>query len=332
MRISIAGWTLLVFCLGLCRAGAVRADESSSERAKRHFNRGTELFDAGEHAEAVAEFREANRIKPTWKLLYSIGQCEALLKRHGRALDAFEAYLSKGGDDVPPDRRQEVLAEIDRLRRLVGALDVSAPDGGRILVDGDPRGTAPLPGRLRVAAGVDHVVELVIDGEAVDRREVRVGGRERIEVVLGPEAAEPTSVDAGRGEVESESDPEGGGPADRSDDLRILGWVSIGMGSALLAGGAVTGGLALSLDSDLESDCSANGCPPDRHDDLDRRDALALTTDVLLGVGAAAAVTGVLLLTVFSGGAETRPEAEGSLALTPTVLETGGGLSLRGRF
>ena len=114
------------------------------EEAKVACGKGRDLFEQGNYVEAAGSFRKAYELKPNWKILYNIGQCEASAKRHGLALTAFEEYFSRGGDDIPPERKDEVLAEISRLKLIVGMLEIFAPDGAEIAIDNVIRGTAPL--------------------------------------------------------------------------------------------------------------------------------------------------------------------------------------------
>ena len=57
-------------------------------------------FMDGQFGKAAMKFREANVLKPSWKLFYNIGQCETAAKHYGLALEAFEQYLARGGDGV----------------------------------------------------------------------------------------------------------------------------------------------------------------------------------------------------------------------------------------
>jgi hypothetical protein len=110
------------------------------------------------------------------------------------------------------------------------------------------------------------------------------------------------------------------------DPYRTWGWVAVGVGGAILAGAGVTGIMSLDLDRDLSTKCGPlHRCPPVLHDDVDRLDTLTLTTDVLLGVGAAAVITGTLLLTVFSGD-------DADIQVQPAVGPGSVGASLGGRF
>ena len=112
----------------------------------------------------------------------------------------------------------------------------------------------------------------------------------------------------------------------RPDPYRTWGWVAVGVGGAILVGAGVTGILALDLDGDLSNRCDASQrCADSLQGDIDRLDTLTLTTDILLGVGAAAVITGTLLLTVFSGD-------DAGLQVQPAVGPGGVGASISGRF
>lgn len=104
-------------------------------------------------------------------------------------------------------------------------------------------------------------------------------------------------------------------PPARKRGWFVPGTVVTGLGGALLLAAVGTGTRALLLHQDLEVAC-AGGCPPAREADVDTGKALALTTDVLIGVGAAAAVTGAILLIVQG----RRPARRAALALSPRVL------------
>ena len=68
------------------------------------------------------------------------------------------------------------------------------------------------------------------------------------------------------------------------------------MCALFLAGGAVTGVWALSLDGDLEGDCVDGHCPPGRSSDIDRLGTLTTTTNILLGVGVTVTASGIVML------------------------------------
>ncbi|MBN2530773.1 MAG: hypothetical protein JXR76_30580 [Deltaproteobacteria bacterium] len=53
-----------------------------------------QLFENEQYPEASAKFRKAYELKPSWKILVSIGQCEATAKNRGG--------MNVVGDVAPP--------------------------------------------------------------------------------------------------------------------------------------------------------------------------------------------------------------------------------------
>ena len=114
--------------------------------------------------------------------------------------------------------------------------------------------------------------------------------------------------------------------------LYIGGRVTLVAGVGLLVGGAITGGLAFSIDADLKKNCDKWNCGPDYHDDVDRRQSVALATDILLPLGALVVAGGIVMI-VF-GNKEEKAKGKGgkALSLRPTVELGTAGATLKWRF
>jgi hypothetical protein len=314
-------WTNIVCLVALLSliGGVALGDDKKT--AKKYFSEGAKLFEQEKYKEAADAFRRAYQAKPAWKLMYNIGQSEAVAKRYGLALDAFEKYLALGGDDVSLDRREEVLAEVRRLRDMSGAVEIIAPAGALVVIDGVERGKTPLPGPLNVAAGVVHQVQVTLDGEIILERHAQVSGGNSITVrpdETKQETAEPApaveSAPTDTSVTEEETD-------DGMSTLGVWGWSTAGLGAALLIGGAVTGGLTLGY----------NDVTSDETDKIEKRDDLALTTNILLGTGAAALVAGVVILIVDKKKKNTE-ESTARVNVQPLVGQDHFGAALRGSF
>jgi hypothetical protein len=308
------------------RPGGISAEEGEQDARGWH-KQGVEAFKEGNYDDASRAFREAQKLRPTWKLNYNIGQCEAAAKRYGLALEAFEAYLVGGGDDVPDERREYVSAEIRRIQPLVGVLEVEAPPGVEVLVDGALRGVLPLAGPLRVAAG-PHAVQFDKEGERLYEQKINVaGGMTSLVTLPGeessvpPEKREPVEEQAAADEVPSGRSP-----------LWGVGWAAFGVGAAVAIGGAITGGLALGKSNDLADSCPDKESCPEKYSDLpEEADRLALATNILLPVGSVLAVTGIVLVIVGRGGGKEKGDRAG-LEVAPIAGPSLTGLSLGGRF
>jgi hypothetical protein len=313
----------------LVLAGTARTQDAAAV-ARAAFEEGKTLFEAGEFERAADAFRRAEAARPNWKLLYNIGQCEAAAKRYGLALDAFEKYLVQGGDEIDRTRQAEVRDELERLRALVGFARLVAPAGAEVLVDGVSRGTAPLERDLPVAASVSHKAQALVGGRVAAERTFQVSGGRTVDVDLI--AALPPAAPEERTDRTGPSDrPDRPAAADSSEPgaspLRPLGWVGVGLGAALLAGGGITGGLALKKDGELGDECGGNTCFSGSYDLLDQRDRLATASTALFVAGGVVAAAGVVLLIVDAKRGGEPAATEGvALGIGP------GAVMLTGRF
>ena len=73
-------------------------------------------------------------------------------------------------------------------------------------------------------------------------------------------------------------------------------------GGVLVIGGVITALVADRMYGDLEANCPDHVCPPERQGDIDALRATSITTDVLLGVGVAAAAAGFVWYLVAAKG------------------------------
>ncbi len=299
------------------------------EDAKELHARGVLLYEQGEYQAAARAFREAYRLRPTWKLLFNVGQCEATIKRYGLAVEAFEGYLISGGDDVPLDRRDYVVEELRRLQPVVGRLDLIAPNGVEVRVDGEHRTEMPLPGPVRISAGT-HDVAFWRNGEEVFRKTVNIAGGMTTSVEWHEETPSPSTPTPAPQPMKPVAETVDTAAAGETVEISPkpmtpIGWAAVGTGLAITAAGAVTGALAIRKAGTLEENCEVKSeCPATNRDLQTSSTRLATTTDVLLPVGIAVAVMGVVL--VILGKRQQRNER--ALGLQPN----GAGLMVEGRF
>ena len=96
----------------------------------------------------------------------------------------------------------------------------------------------------------------------------------------------------------------------------------------MLLGGGATGVATMSLNGELEDECADGKCLPDSHEKLDKRDALALTSDILIWGGVAVAGAGAALLIIDL----LSDENPSSVALLPAVGAGHAGLTFTRSF
>ncbi len=334
-------FVIVIVGLLLETGSLARAEDDVDAQAQTAFKAGVEHFKAERYQEAAAAFYKAIGLKYNWKIQFNIGQSEAASKRYGLALKALEQYLAEGGDDVPPDRRDAVLAEVRRLRDMVASLEVHAPEGCLVFVDSVERGQAPLKGTLMVSAGIEHSVLVKQKDKIVLERVIRLNGKQSLVLEVKEEESsktlppKKTQPDAARGE-EDVVDPIGTDKDKQKSTYRTAGWATLGVGTAVLVGAAVTGGVALSMNNELKGDCGDGTClKEERQDDEDKRDSIATASSVLFGVGGAAAAAGVVLLALGYFDKEQdkdEKESRAAVAFTPSFGPRFLGAAIQGRF
>jgi hypothetical protein len=247
-----------------------------AEATKRHNDAAFAAFDKGRYGEAIEEFNHAYRINNDHRILYNIGLSH--LKRHEsarspeledlrRARDLFKRFLQLVSAASYPEDRSRIL----KVRKLAKSYLETAE---RKLASS----TSPSPAS-------------------------RPSAPDRPARQISPE--EPGDIDV-LGDLDDEAkdaidplDPAGPKRDEVDDDVRrgrqkLAQWILYGAAAALAIGGAVTGFLALDAEREAE-DRAADFDGPGNEDAVARADRLALTTDILLGAAAGAAVAAVAI-------------------------------------
>jgi hypothetical protein len=307
--------TLLLF------AGAAAAGGKADEQALKQFEQGIQLFNEGKYEQAAIAFERAYELKPSFKLLYNVGQVENELGHFVAARSAYTRYLEEGGDRVPEERGAQVRAEIERLDALIGTVEIVCPlDGATVYIDGRDSGQTPFDKGIAVDSGEREVL-IKHAGDMLHREVVRVAGGAAVvvEVEVGEEPDEP--IDS----AEPAPPPE---PEEPEQQPRLWTWVAFGIGGAAIVGAAITGSMAASHAGDLDKACDGGECPEEEWDNLDQTRALATATNVMIGVAAAGVAAGVALYFI-----EPRIGASGeSVEVAPTASADSVGVVIGGRF
>jgi tetratricopeptide (TPR) repeat protein len=303
---------------------SARAEEAADDApwSAPHLQ-GMDAYQAGDHARAVEAFEQADRLGAPASNLYNLARSYEQLGRVVDALRAYDRYLES--PDIPADRRARATELRDQLAATPGRVVVrSTPEGASLEVDGQPDpGGAATPATLSLAPG-PHTIAARLDGHRPASGEVVVepGGEHEVTLVL--EAAVEAPPDPGPVEpmVEAatvEPQPEAV-PGHRSS---AGAWVLFGGGLLVAAVGCVLDVVAYTRAEDAQG-----------FDDIGEYDAwydlvgnAALAGDVLVGVGAAAFVAGLVWLLVDRRGNRDRSVARAGRPWG--VAPTGAGLALQ---
>lgn len=188
----------------LAPAPAIGADPKGSDVSKQ----AQQLFDAGLVAVKLNQWEKARtfllgawRVHRHWLIAAHLGRVEIKL---GHTRDAAEhlSFFLREGQKMTADDRRQAEAMLAQARARTGTLVLGAsPPGAKIHVDGEPVGTAPLPGPVFVDPG-PHRVEASAEGYLAAERDVTLdrGQEARVDLMLTPaplnKAAVAASADA----------------------------------------------------------------------------------------------------------------------------------------
>lgn len=267
----------------------------NEKEGREHFLRGVDFSRDGDFRAALIEFRRAHELAPNYRVLYNIGQTALELQDYAQSLEAFEKYLTEGGNEVPADRRTQVEAEVKRLSNRVANVTVTVNvPGASILVDDIVVATAPLEHPIRIGAGRHKFSASSSDMTPVSRV-VDLAGGESTTVAL-----ELVSQQRGA------TDPAAAPAPPPEPPSRTPLWVGIGVTSALAVGTAVMGVIAASDKSAFEDELGKYSPTGNRSAISSARDSVqtsALVFDVLAAATIVSA--GVTLVIGLTGGSSS---------------------------
>ena len=340
----------LVLFIALPGHGA--EEDSADVQARQLFNEGIRLFKDEDFDGASIAFNRAYELRPSYKILYNVGQVESELKHYCRALKAYSEYVEKGGDEIEPARKTDVEAQIKRLEILVGSVEITyEEDGITVFIDEERYGVTPLEGPICIDMG-NHALSLRKGVTAIYGESLRIAGGQHLSLNLGggesPEATLPpvseppkeTAVEAPAPREQNPTEPESTAqtapsdtaskqspPPEKQRPKRKWTWIALGTGAALGVVGGIIGGVALAKQNTLESACNGTECDPSDKGLKDTITTLNLTADILYGAAGACGIAALVLFFV-----EPRRTGEKAMAVVPGVSTNGVGLTVEGRF
>ena len=340
---------VLAAALALSTTHGARADVPVSENANRRFSQGVRHLtsqDPGRYEKAYRAFKAAYADSPSWKILGNLGIAAHELERDGEAIDAFKAYLARGGKELSADERKQFEDDLQMLEDGYSTVTIeTVPDGAWLIDERLPETGSPIVNRygptegelrLRVRAG-HHRVRAEINGYESDVWEFSdpPGGSSshrfelRSATSLASQPGPPVEAP-----IDARLDADPGSPGLRTASYVAwgLGAVGVGLGTWFMLDGFDKRSHA----DELFAECTAQvpRCPenaPLREpaEAAQDEEGAAFTRSLVSYIaGGAFIATGVVLFVVSSPGDERPPSDEATIM--PWVSPTGLGVS--GRF
>jgi hypothetical protein len=173
------------------------ADDPTTDIARARFKEGVGFYDKGQYEQARAAFLQAYALKKHPAVLLNLAWSSL---KSGHALEAeryFKQFLAEG-KDATEKQRADANDGLNQSATKLGRIDVVAPAGTEVTVDGDKVGATPLPDPILVEPGAHALKFKGADG-ATDASSMTVLAGEKIiarftkTIPVAPAAApEPT--------------------------------------------------------------------------------------------------------------------------------------------
>lgn len=285
------------------------------------FDEGVALRNAGDRAGACSKFRQSYRLAAARGTLLNIAEC---FEAEGLLASAWAAYRTLADEaEAAGDRDRLAIARAKRaeLQPRLAYLTIVAPGAVAELEvrrDGSRLPAETLGEPIPIDAGA-HQIEVSAAGyrDWTTRIEIADGSRRRIEIpALEPLPAPPPAPPSANRDA---------GPTRRRHPRATAGLVMIAGGSVSAAIGLGFGSAAWRASRDADPLCDdALQCTPEgaRHMNDARRHAAR--ANVLIGVGAAVAMTGAVLWWTAPDGTE--------ITIAPVVGPSTVGVTIGGRL
>src|SRR5688500_16397945 len=177
----VARVAVLVVACTVAAGPAWSQPDRRAEAAER-FDRGLKLFNDGDNAAALAEFKRANELVPNRLVLFNIGLVYAAMKRPVDATQTLDRVLADPGP-LSAERLTVARATRDEQAKRVGFLELTTNVPAVVEVDGVETAKTPLQGPLPVASGT-RIASVVAAGHLPVRKEVTVAGAARVPLAL----------------------------------------------------------------------------------------------------------------------------------------------------
>jgi hypothetical protein len=308
---------------------ATPADKDAARAKAAH---ALELMDQKRWSDALEAFKEADELYHAPTLTLAMAQCERAMGHLLAARVLYQRLVDEPLEHDAPDQfrraqltsKRELAALEARIPKVAVAVTGPGAERARIQVDGTPLQAAELAVGRALDPG-DHVISAATDegGSARLGFHLAEGGTSRVDLVLSP--ARPPTIKVAAA-------------ADKPATFPVAAAVLLGLGGAVLAGGAATGIVAMTDSNDIRSRCQTVAgtlhCLASDASERDQAKTLATTSIVGLAAGGAMVVAGTVVALVRTRARPASALWRASPPLAPPVeIDVGPrALLIRGRF
>jgi len=158
MRTRVRCAALLLAVSALMGGSTARAEEKDAvtEMARRRFQEGVKFFDQKRYEEARGAFLQAYALKRHPALLLNLAQSEIRSGHPAEAARHFAGFLRESANPSALER-SEAEKGLREARSKLARIQISAPSGAEVFVNGESVGQAPIADPVDVAPGTHNI-------------------------------------------------------------------------------------------------------------------------------------------------------------------------------
>ena len=326
-RLCRYGLVLLV-ALAWAPTALAQASESDTATARALAKEAFAAFDAGDFAHAAELFDRAEKLHYAPTLLLGLARSQVKLSQYVEARENYHKIINR---QLPAGASPAFLEALDTAKAEVATLDdkiawviiiVQGPANPEVVLDGAAISAASLAVKRAVNPGQHKVTASASGVRGESTFVVRAGESTEVRLTLQTVATAPPQAETEPATAPDSSKPSVGEPdaVDPGTPQRLLGFLSLGVGGAGLAVGAITGGIAMGQHSELSEVCPNEQCPMSQESDLDAYNTTSTVSTVGFVAGGALAALGLVLVLTAPSEPEEQASARHGLT-TPPVAE-----------
>lgn len=321
---AISVSVVVFFCLS---SAPERASAQAPDEYRALIRQALDEYEAENWPEAKYFFEKAHGVYPNARTLRGLGMVEFALRDYVEAAGYLERALQDPVNPLTAEMREKVGQLLEQSRGFVAVLELElVPATAEVRVDGRPHALAA-DARIRLNPGT-HELSFGLAGyeTAVRRVDLDVGATIPLRIELVEERPDPgPTVPAPVPVVAAPASPAPApsgplAPPPQSEFQRIAPWVVVGVGGALVIGGGILVGMAVS-DVDTVESAQRPTEWSTVSDEYERSTGRSATGIVLLSLGAIG-IAGGLAWKFWPSD----PDESVALRLTPLGVQLGGRL------
>ncbi|MBK8256988.1 MAG: hypothetical protein IPK82_30475 [Polyangiaceae bacterium] len=322
---------------------SVFAADTPQDRAeaKRLYSEGKKLRGDGKHADALDRFKRAHDLMPTpvtrLELARELDADKQLVLAHrllvsiqSMPVTSTETQKGKAAREEAKALEQQVAQRIPKLK--ITLVNAAEPE---VFIDEQPVSKELLTAEIQIDPGVHKVVAR--DGTATLERSISLVESESAVLELPFPVPEPPKVEPTAVEVPKPVPTQTAAvvvpkpdPIPEKKGISPLVPVGLSVGGVGIVTGLITGAIAASQVSTLQTECLNRLCPPSTHNLLTAHQALTTTSTIAFIVGGAAAGLGAVAWIVDLSSNSKTPVKSPPVAMQLQL--SGTGFAIRGAW